>query len=212
MRKSLPADSLPRGDSSQRSQRPLPGLLTAPPRALFRPATIGVFRSLNDGAQLPPLSTAASHRTEQAATLSEVDSSLALVQQDKEQQVLAKSEWESARIEELSQEIRKLLGSSSSSSNSDNKLSSDRLLAGSERSAGSAGHQDQPSPAKMPPIPNSDSVLEGLDLSQPLNLYKVPDGVMQVFVMSIQPSSPINRPYVVVRLGDQVYQTSVAKT
>ncbi|KAJ1658216.1 hypothetical protein GGF38_004279, partial [Coemansia sp. RSA 25] len=144
------------------------------------------------------------------ATLSEVGSSLALVQQDKEQQVLAKSEWESARIEELSQEIRKLLGSSGSSS--DNKLASDRLLAGSESSAGSAGHQDQPSPAKMPPIPNSDSVLEGLDLSQPLNLYKVPDGVMQVFVMGIQPSSPINRPYVVVRLGDQVYQTSVAKT
>ncbi|KAJ2729960.1 hypothetical protein IW152_005434 [Coemansia sp. BCRC 34962] len=64
----------------------------------------------------------------------------------------------------------------------------------------------------MPPIPNSDSVLDGLDLSQPLNLYKVPDGVIQVFIMSIQPSSPISRAYVVVRLGEQVYQTSVAKT
>ncbi|KAJ1721281.1 hypothetical protein LPJ53_004177 [Coemansia erecta] len=63
----------------------------------------------------------------------------------------------------------------------------------------------------MPAIPESESVLEGLDLSQPLNLYKVPDGIMQVFVMGIHPANPVSRPYVVVRLGDQVFQTSVGK-
>ncbi|KAJ2776408.1 hypothetical protein GGI15_004858 [Coemansia interrupta] len=63
----------------------------------------------------------------------------------------------------------------------------------------------------MPAIPESESVLQGLDLSQPLNLYKVPDGIMQVFIMGIHPANPISRPYVVVRLGDQVFQTSVGK-
>ncbi|KAJ2871649.1 hypothetical protein GGH93_004653 [Coemansia aciculifera] len=241
MRKSLPTDLLPKGDSSQRSQCAPPGLPTAPQRALFRPATIGVFRTLNDGPQLPHLSTGASNRAEQPVTLSEVDSSLALVQQDREQS-LAKSEWENARIQELSQEIRKLLGSSGNSpmvpdqphAGAGRTASTDDLIesTGASRSSlqagapvaqvSSTGEGEQPattattkrkpSSAKMPPIPNSDSVLDGLDLSQPLNLYKVPDGVMQVFIMSIQPGSPINRAYVVVRLGDQVYQTSVAKT
>ncbi|KAJ2055538.1 hypothetical protein GGH13_007809, partial [Coemansia sp. S155-1] len=234
MRKSLPTDLLPKGASNQRSQSALPGLPTAPQRALFRPATIGVFRTLNDGPQLPQLSTGVSNRAEQPVTLSEVDSSLALVQQDREQSFV-KSEWENARIQELSQEIRKLLDSSSnnpmildkSHASAGRTASTDDLTvsAGASRSslqASSTGEGEQltttatakrkASSARMPPIPNSDSVLDGLDLSQPLNLYKVPDGVMQVFIMSIQPSSPINRAYVVVRLGDQVYQTSVAKT
>ncbi|KAI9471257.1 Alpha/Beta hydrolase protein [Coemansia mojavensis] len=54
--------------------------------------------------------------------------------------------------------------------------------------------------------------MSGHDLSQPLNLYRVPDGIMQVFVIGIHPSTPINRPYVVVRLGDQSFQTSVSKS
>ncbi|KAJ2743130.1 hypothetical protein GGI20_003981 [Coemansia sp. BCRC 34301] len=204
MRKSPPNDLQPRSDSSQYT--PL-GLPAVPQRALFRPATIGVFCTLNDGTQLRHLSPGALSRAERSVMLSEADSSLSQ-QTKREQQASVNSDWESARIEELSQEIRKLLGGSS-----DSTLAADGSpTGGGESKTGAHEHAEQLLPGKMPPIPNSDSVLEGLDLSQPLNLYKVPDGVMQVFIMSIQPSSPISRAYVVVRLGDQVYQTSVAKT
>ncbi|KAJ2813413.1 hypothetical protein H4S07_000708 [Coemansia furcata] len=214
MRKSLPADLLPKGNSNHRAP---PGLPTAPQRALFRPATIGVFRTLNDGPQPPQLSAGVSYKTERSVTLSEVDSSLALVQQDREQS-LAKSEWEDARIKELSQEIRKLLGSSDNSMTLDQSQAGSAITGAPTESSGASRSSLQPGvtlaqvSGKMPPIPSSDSVLDGLDLSQPLNLYKVPDGVMQVFIMSIQPSNPISRAYVVIRLGEQVYQTSVAKT
>ncbi|KAJ2695115.1 hypothetical protein H4218_005337 [Coemansia sp. IMI 209128] len=219
MRKSLPTDLSPKGDSSQCA--PPPGLPTAPQRALFRPATIGVFRTLNDS---PQLSAGLLYRVEQSVTLSDVDSSLVPARQSREQPQ-AKSEWESARIEELSQEIRKLLGNSNSVTTDQSHADAGRTAAADSLTEPVAqalpvGEGDQAATAKripsssgsMPPIPNSDSVLDGLDLSQPLNLYKVPDGVMQVFIMSIQPSSPISRAYVVVRLGEQVYQTSVAKT
>ncbi|KAJ2724093.1 hypothetical protein GGI07_002214 [Coemansia sp. Benny D115] len=159
---------------------------------------------------------------------------------------LGAADWESARIEELSQEIRKLLGNSTHKENqrlsdtvpadvADRKpgtgaTKGDKLAETADALGGSDKQQPQSdlpqetrdttepasiqqrwSTSRMPAMPESDSVLDGLDLSQPLNLYRVPDGIMQVFIMGIHPSNPVNRPYVVVRLGDQVFQTSVGK-
>ncbi|KAJ2778153.1 hypothetical protein H4R18_004774 [Coemansia javaensis] len=57
-----------------------------------------------------------------------------------------------------------------------------------------------------------DGVLGRRDLRQPLNLYRVPDGIMQVFLVGLHQSSPVNRPYVVVRLGEQTARTTVSKS
>ncbi|KAJ1961155.1 hypothetical protein GGI12_003407 [Dipsacomyces acuminosporus] len=128
------------------------------------------------------------------------------VAQLERERTYARKEWESERMEELSLEIRKLLGNPSSSPTTITPTSAKSPVSASVKS----------STANLAPAQTSsvgtESLLDSLDLSQPLNLYRVPDGVMQVFVMSIMPSSPINRPYIVVRLGDQVFQTSVAKT
>ncbi|KAJ1918896.1 hypothetical protein H4219_002346 [Mycoemilia scoparia] len=48
------------------------------------------------------------------------------------------------------------------------------------------------------------------NFANPLNLYRVPDGVMQVFIMSLVINQEIKRPYVVVTFGDQVFNTSVS--
>ncbi|KAJ2008461.1 hypothetical protein GGI04_001122 [Coemansia thaxteri] len=221
MRKSLPGELHPKATSIHVP----PGLPTVPQRALFRTGSIGVFRSLSDSSDIPqprqhPLGADTSC-SDNVATLDEVDSVLALTHQDNDESARAKSDWEIARLEELSQEIRKLLGSSASSSVGTTPLVQPHVdtvrktageSVGVSEQAGSSSDQARLSSAKGPSMPERDSVLEGLDLSQPLNLYRVPDGVMQVFIMSIQPSSPVSRAYVVIRLGEQVYQTSVAKT
>ncbi|KAJ2284757.1 hypothetical protein IW141_006070, partial [Coemansia sp. RSA 355] len=143
-----------------------------------------------------------------------VDEHVRLTQQERNR-ALAHSEWERARIEELGLEIKKLMGAEqvSQAQSDDTKASNsgdERSLA-SSKSSGLSTSSAVNLPGTMQPRPNADSVLSGLDLNQPLNLYKVPDGIMQVFVIGIHPSNPINRPYVVVRLGDQSFQTSVSK-
>ncbi|KAJ2712811.1 hypothetical protein H4R19_002565 [Coemansia spiralis] len=109
--------------------------------------------------------------------------------------VRAHSEWDGARIGELSAEI-------------------ERLMDGSAATPPAPGSEGGPAPAPAPAAQRRDvaNLPSGVDLSRPLNLYRVPDGIMQVFIVGVHQSSPINRPYVMVRLGDQAFQTSVSKS
>ncbi|KAJ2591571.1 hypothetical protein IWW49_001466 [Coemansia sp. RSA 1797] len=180
------------------------GALATPPRAALKGTDMGAFRSVAESTS----------SMEPAQIKDSVDEHVRLTQQERNR-ALAHSEWERARIEELGLEIKKLMGAEqvSQAQSDDTKASNsgdERSLA-SSKSSGLSTSSAVNLPGTMQPRPNADSVLSGLDLNQPLNLYKVPDGIMQVFVIGIHPSNPINRPYVVVRLGDQSFQTSVSK-
>ncbi|KAJ1891014.1 hypothetical protein LPJ66_007161 [Kickxella alabastrina] len=212
--------ALPQGPPQQQQ-------VAAPQRAAMRPDTAGLFRSLgsmngNGSHQRQPLPMAG------FSPSMPIGPRLPSTHAGTNAQT--KTEWESARMEELSQEIRKLLGPSTAdgiaplagpdAAEAIYKQQPDKTLGLNSASAETTSFVDlasseaasrRQSTSKMPAMPASDSVLNGLDLTQPLNLYKVPDGIMQVFIMSIHPSNPINRPYVVVRLGDQVFQTSIGK-
>ncbi|KAJ2764471.1 hypothetical protein IWQ57_005154, partial [Coemansia nantahalensis] len=114
--------------------------------------------------------------------------------QGERERALAHGAWDRARVGELSAEIERLLDGSG---------------AAAPPAPGAQGGASRAPGARRADVA---SVLSGRDLSQPLNLYRVPDGIMQVFVIGLHQSSPINRPYVVVRLGDQTFQTSVSKS
>ncbi|KAJ1865207.1 hypothetical protein LPJ73_000080 [Coemansia sp. RSA 2703] len=194
--------------------------VAAPQRAAMRPNAIGVFRSFSqdrggsvDGPR-PAHSPVSTKGHSKSFSLTNDDI-------ERQRQALEKEEWESARMEELGQEIRKLLGptpqtptdidTEKTDTERQNTAINRESAVNSESSSAAQSKPSSRSTRRMPAIPESESVLDGLDLSQPLNLYKVPDGIMQVFIMGIHPATPINRPYVVVRLGDQVFQTSVGK-
>ncbi|KAJ2352917.1 hypothetical protein GGF43_003626, partial [Coemansia sp. RSA 2618] len=211
----------PKLNTSEDTPKPNPashkptGILATPPRAALKGTDTGAFRSLAE----PCSSTAP------AQSKSSHEEHVRLTQQERDR-ALAHSEWENARMEELSLEIQKLMGAESASQPQPARAVPNAARSGAaagssgcERGSPTSGKSSSISSASsainlsgaMPPKPDADSVLSGLDISQPLNLYKVPDGVMQVFVIGVHPSNPINRPYVVVRLGDQVFQTSVSK-
>ncbi|KAJ1734427.1 hypothetical protein LPJ61_001076 [Coemansia biformis] len=143
-----------------------------------------------------------------------------LTQRERER-ALAHSTWEEARVEELSVEIKRLL---------DGKA---EPVAATAAAAAAVGSEGGAAGGRSPAQPDTsvlgtpsaaaasdgtsrqseiDNVLGGRDLSRPLNLYRVPDGIMQVFFVGVHQSSPINRPYVMLRLGDQAFQTSVSKS
>ncbi|KAJ1800148.1 hypothetical protein LPJ59_001306 [Coemansia sp. RSA 2399] len=177
---------------------------TAPQRAAFRSAGGGAFHTTSTGSAAYARNVH-SERRNQSQEISESSLLAPATTQQDNTEVLG-SEWASERMDELSLEIQKLINdpqaADQNTSNGDSGQSSAHLAARSP-------HKRVPSM----PESSSRSVLEGLSISQqPLNLYKVPDGIMQVFVMGVHPSNPINRAYVVVRLGDQVFQTSVSKT
>ncbi|KAJ1740095.1 hypothetical protein LPJ78_002288 [Coemansia sp. RSA 989] len=131
---------------------------------------------------------------------------------------LAHSEWETERMKELSSEIQKLLKpavtpvQSSGTEESANQKSQHEAASDSDKLLSKSVETGKFIQGAQVAKPEADSFMSGHDLSQPLNLYRVPDGIMQVFVIGIHPSTPINRPYVVVRLGDQSFQTSVSKS
>ncbi|KAJ2163014.1 hypothetical protein GGF46_000200 [Coemansia sp. RSA 552] len=180
-----------------------------------------VLRHYSDGDSTPPRphSDSAAEQPpanplQQKTNAASFDGSAASAQSVRDR-TLAHSEWEAARIEELSMEIRKLLDSNGDqqppATAATDCAAADAQPPGQGGTSGKSSGRVTPRPRIPPGRPEADSVLNGLDLSQPLNLYRVPDGVMQVFVIGIHPSTPVNRPYVVVRLGDQVHQTSVSK-
>ncbi|KAJ2449573.1 hypothetical protein EV183_004817 [Coemansia sp. RSA 2336] len=124
---------------------------------------------------------------------------------------LAHSEWETERMKELSTEIQKLLKPTESSlQSSETSESADQKPR--HEAAGESVEASTSMQGAQVAKPEAGSFMSGHDLSQPLNLYRVPDGIMQVFIIGIHPSTPISRPYVVVRLGDQSFQTSVSKS
>ncbi|KAJ1834988.1 hypothetical protein IWW55_001343 [Coemansia sp. RSA 2706] len=216
--------------SSDRASQPPTGLPAMPQRVALKDSDTSVFRSTAEASTVaenkqpaaPPSALRKSDSSRSAQ--SSLDGHVLLTQRERDR-ALAHSEWENARMEELGTEIRKLLGAEAAPQSQPETPSTQPPPGDNAGSHGGSGKQrgctdSRPakSPAapldangKAPPKPDADSVLSGLDLSQPLNLYKVPDGIMQVFVIGIHPSNPINRPYVVVRLGDQVFQTSVSK-
>ncbi|KAJ2617702.1 hypothetical protein H4S08_000210 [Coemansia sp. RSA 1365] len=224
------SDSKERNQTTQNNQSEIP---VVPRPVAYRHAGTGTFRSLYDD-------SINSNHGEYISTLhasSNSESRIMLSKQERERG-MAHGEWESARIEELGLEIRKLLGSDIVAAN-DNSIASASVAPNGNTSSLGAGDikATEPSTAdkpnrqpelnadndlskeagehrnrgNKPQMPEVGSVLGGRDLSQPLNLYRVPDGIMQVFIIGIHHSTPINRPYVVVRLGDQVFQTSVSK-
>ncbi|KAI9502512.1 hypothetical protein BX070DRAFT_226286 [Coemansia spiralis] len=187
----------------------------APQRAAFKSAKFSTFRSFSDTAtytrHIQPSQPVQRTQPESAAQTSQKTPLSARV----EGTSLMNSEWENERMQELSTEIHKLL---------ENPLAASSLIQHARTNSTDTSRpattvtddkacapNSKGSHRRAPSMPESASVLEGLSIGQPLNLYKVPDGIMQVFVMGIHPSNPINRPYVVVRLGDQVFQTSVSK-
>ncbi|KAJ2853604.1 hypothetical protein J3B02_003067, partial [Coemansia erecta] len=192
-------------------------LIATPQRAALRSSTFGIFRSLSNEGSSSQNETHQSQKTHSP----EASISSSSSKGHSKTHSLARDEWENARMDELSQEIRKLLGSSSSSAAEDPPQPVD-ADADADADFISAAEASKPllpksssswsTAGKMPVVPESESVLDGLDISQPLNIYRVPDGIMQVFIKGIHPSNPVNRPYVVVRLGDQVFQTSIGKT
>ncbi|KAJ2092187.1 hypothetical protein IW138_001254 [Coemansia sp. RSA 986] len=173
----------------------------APQRAAFKSADAGMFRTAGTDS-VAHAHTVSSEKQSRKLSESSMLANASVKQDDTE--VLG-AKWASERMEELSLEICKLIDdplAEDQSASDDNKRKSARLAVRSP-------HKRVPSM----PESSSRSVLDGLSISQqPLNLYKVPDGIMQVFVMGVHPSNPISRSYVVVRLGDQVFQTSVSKT
>ncbi|KAJ1828362.1 hypothetical protein LPJ56_001158, partial [Coemansia sp. RSA 2599] len=198
-------------EEKQKKTPPAPAQqIAAPQRAALRSSTFGVFRSLsNEGG-----SSQASDHQAQPNHCSKVSASSESSQGHSKTNSLTRDEWESARMGELSQEIRKLLGSSTEDSQQQQQAvgtDSASELMSAEGSKPLSKSSSSWSARKMPAAPDSESVLGGLNINQPLNIYKVPDGIMQVFIMGIHPSNPVNRPYVVIRLGDQVFQTSVGK-
>ncbi|KAJ2805450.1 hypothetical protein H4R20_002088 [Coemansia guatemalensis] len=238
MRERIPDKFTDKGsDNKERNQAPQSRQLdipVAPPRVAHRRSDTEIFRSLyDDGCN-------SGHR-EYISTLralSNPEGHAVLTRQERER-AMAHSEWENARIDELGLEIRKLLGDEIATTD-DNSIASATSASGNKTPGLEAGADATTKPlsaGKSNRQPESDanidlskeeanehenrgnkpqksdigSVLGGRDLSQPLNLYRVPDGVMQVFIIGIHHSTPINRPYVIVRLGDQVFQTSVSK-
>ena len=118
-------------------------------------------------------------------------------------------QWQSERVKELSDQINLMLGeipalSSSANTTLGNYYNQDSSKLPSDTTANNDFRR------------NAANTIDGGDIAgihnfeKPLNLYKVPDGVMQVFIMSLIINQDIKRPYVVVTFGDQVFQTSVA--
>ncbi|KAJ2396602.1 hypothetical protein GGI23_003855, partial [Coemansia sp. RSA 2559] len=176
----------------------------APQQAAFKSADSSTFRTTSTS-NVTYARTVHSERLNQSRKTSESSLLAPAITQQDNMEVLG-SEWASERMDELGQEIQKLINDPQSA---DQNANNDNNGQGSAHLAARSPHKRVPSM----PESSSRSVLEGLSISQqPLNLYRVPDGIMQVFVMGIHPSNPINRSYVVVRLGDQVFQTSVSKT
>ncbi|KAJ2082852.1 hypothetical protein H4R24_001244 [Coemansia sp. RSA 988] len=221
-------------ECNQAVQSSQPGIPAVPPRAAHRHADSRISRSLhadgNDCGNRGYIST--------LRTLSSPESRVMLTRQERER-AMVHNEWEGARMNELGLEIRKLLGSeivttdgkandsatpapnsAASSLKEEANATTKPLTAAksnrqpeanadidlSKEEAGKHGNNSS-KPQKL----EINGVLDGHDLSQPLNLFRVPDGVMQVFIIGIHHSTLINRPYVAVRLGDQAFQTSVSK-
>ncbi|KAJ1942264.1 hypothetical protein FBU59_003249, partial [Linderina macrospora] len=209
-------------------------LPTMPQRAMFRPSTLGVLKSTSDTV-LDPSTRRKSSVKIQTRSVSAGKSAVTPLTQHERERIYAAEEWENERMDELTREIRKLMGTGKAGDEATNKKDKDEdeqrpaktgtsepTALNHTRKSSRYGTSILTTPASVlslaessasdRPVPGSDSVLDGLDLSQPLNLYRVPDGIMQVFIMTILPTTPISRAYVVVTLGDQVFQTSVAKT
>ncbi|OMJ24369.1 hypothetical protein AYI70_g1629 [Smittium culicis] len=51
---------------------------------------------------------------------------------------------------------------------------------------------------------------EGCDITHPLNLYKIPDGVMQIFLKTVKLPQSSKKLYIVISFGDLLYQSSVS--
>ncbi|KAJ1935805.1 hypothetical protein EC988_008376, partial [Linderina pennispora] len=201
-----------------------------PQRAMFRPSSISVMWSASDTALDHSTGGKTSTKT-RTRSMSTSKSSVSPLSQQERERIYAAETWENERMDELTREIRKLMGTNTAADKLKEReeekdpaktgMSEPTALSHTRKSS-RYGTSLLTTPASIVsladssasghPMPGSDSVLDGLDLSQPLNLYKVPDGIMQVFIMSILPTTPISRAYVVVTLGDQVFQTSVAKT
>ncbi|KAJ2803220.1 hypothetical protein H4R21_002119, partial [Coemansia helicoidea] len=83
--------------------------------------------------------------------------------QGERERALAHGAWDRARVGELSAEIERLLDGSG---------------AAAPPAPGAQGGASRAPGARRTDVA---SVLSGRDVSQPLNLYRVPDGIMQVF-------------------------------
>ncbi|KAJ2551188.1 hypothetical protein EV175_003786, partial [Coemansia sp. RSA 1933] len=175
----------------------------APKRAAFKSADIGTFRTVST--DTPAYTHGARLQQHNQGQKTSDSSLLAFTQQNSTKD----HDPPNNRVEELGIEIQKLIIT--------DPLATDQDAKARDEGQGSAYLAAKSPHKRVPSMPESSSsnrnALDNLGISQqPLNLYKVPDGIMQVFVMGVHPSNPINRSYVIVRLGDQVFQTSVAKT
>ncbi|KAJ2692359.1 hypothetical protein GGH99_001782 [Coemansia sp. RSA 1285] len=191
----------------------------APQRAVFRSANanVGMFR-MPSGNNIVHEQTTREDEQKQTKSSNQTQEPVNTTTNRQDSSDALGVEWANERLEELSLEISKLI--------KDDTQPAEHKTADTEhidhRSDRTLDIQTTKSAHKrVPSIPeprnsrrsSSRNLVDGLSISQqPLNLYKVPAGIMQVFVMGVHPSNPISRSYVVVRLGDQVFQTSVSKT
>ncbi|KAJ1828120.1 hypothetical protein LPJ70_007320, partial [Coemansia sp. RSA 2708] len=177
--------------SSDRASQPPTGLPAMPQRVALKDSDTSVFRSTAEGSTVaenkqpaaPPSALRKSDSSRSAQ--SSLDGQVLLTQRERDR-ALAHSEWENARMEELGTEIRKLLGAEAAPQSQPETPNTQPPPGDNAGSHGGSGEQrgcidSRPakSPAapldangKAPPKPDADSVLSGLDLSQPLNLYK----------------------------------------
>ncbi|KAJ2609547.1 hypothetical protein EV177_004416, partial [Coemansia sp. RSA 1804] len=191
----------------------------APQRAVFRSANanVGMFRTPS-GNNIVHEQTTREDEQKQTNRSSQTQEPVNTTTNRQDSSDALGVEWANERLEELSLEISKLIKDdtqpaahqTADTDHTDHR--SDRSL---DLQTTKSAHKRVPSMPEPRSSRRSSSrnLVDGLSISQqPLNLYKVPDGIMQVFVMGVHPSNPISRSYVVVRLGDQVFQTSVSKT
>ncbi|KAJ2852401.1 hypothetical protein IWW36_000288 [Coemansia brasiliensis] len=206
------------------SQKKTTGLPATPKPAALKGVDTGMFESYleprsstKDQASIHP--SHLDRQTSQSWHSNPANDHIQLTQIERDR-ALAHSEWETARMKELSNEIQKLL-KPDPTKNSMQSTGMDESTdqKSQHETAGNSGKLPSKSEGASKSMqgaqivkPDANSFMSGHDLSQPLNLYRVPDGIMQVFVIGIHPSTPISRPYVVVRLGDQSFQTSVSKS